>query len=147
MRHVSRFRQIASFRPTLRTTTTLDMQTYRTSSMCGYVRSIADVLPGLFATLAVPKAEELVATPYRHGNKQKAESFFLDGMERAISCLAEQAQPAFPVTIYYAFKQAESKSDKGTASTGWETFLEAVIRAGLSVGGTWPLRTENSATA
>ena len=107
-------------------------------------RSIADVLPGLFATLAVPKAEELVATPYRHGNKQKAESFFLDGMERAISCLAEQAQPAFPVTIYYAFKQAESKSDKGTASTGWETFLEAVIRAGLSVGGTWPLRTELS---
>jgi putative DNA methylase len=56
--------------------------------------------------------------------------------------LAEQTHPAFPVTIYYAFKQAESKSDEGTASTGWETFLDAVIRAGFAVSGTWPMRTE-----
>ena len=71
-------------------------------------RSLRPVFPDLFATLAVPKAEELVATPYRHGGKEKAEAFFLDGMTQAMHRLAEQAHPAFPVTIYYAFKQSES---------------------------------------
>ena len=71
-------------------------------------RSLKPVFPDLFATLAVPKAEELVATPYRHGSKEKAEAFFLDGMTQAMHRLAEQAHPAFPVTIYYAFKQSES---------------------------------------
>ena len=93
----------------------------------------------------MPKAEELVATPYRHGSKEKAETFFLDGMTQAMHRLAEQAHPAFPVTIYYAFKQAESESDDGTASTGWETFLDAVIRAGFAITGTWPMRTETRA--
>jgi putative DNA methylase len=100
------------------------------------------VFPDLFATLAVPKAEELVATPYRHGGKENAEAFFLAGMTRAMQRLAENAHPAYPVTIYYAFKQTESESDTGTASTGWETFLDAVIRAGFCVTGTWPMRTE-----
>ena len=100
------------------------------------------VFPDLFATLAVPKAEELVATPYRHGNKQKAEKFFLDGMTLAMRRLSEQTHLAFPVTIYYAFKQSESRSDGRIASTGWETFLEAVIEAGLGISGTWPVRTE-----
>ena len=85
-------------------------------------RSLKPVFPDLFATLAVPKAEELVATPYRHGGKEKAEAFFLDGMTQAMHRLAEQAHPAFPVTIYYAFKQSETDGDDGTASTGWETF-------------------------
>jgi len=104
--------------------------------------SLKDVFPDLFATLAVPKAEELVATPYRHGSKQKAEAFFLDGMTQAMHRLAEQAHPAFPVTIYYAFKQAESDGEAGTASTGWDTFLAAVILAGFAISGTWPMRTE-----
>ncbi|MDP2601827.1 MAG: DUF1156 domain-containing protein [Deltaproteobacteria bacterium] len=104
--------------------------------------SLKPILPELFATLTVPKAEELVATPDRHGGKGKAESFFLGGMTRAMHRLAEQTHPAFPVTIYYAFKQAESDGDAGTASTGWETFLEAVIRAGFAISGTWPMRTE-----
>ncbi len=107
-------------------------------------RSLGIVFPELFATLAVPKAEELVATPYRHGGKAKAEIFFLDGMTQAMHRLAEQSHPAFPVTIYYAFKQAESDSADGTASTGWETFLAAVIIAGFGVNGTWPMRTEGS---
>ena len=100
------------------------------------------VFPELFATLAVPKAEELVATPYRHGGKEQAETFFLDGMTQAIRRLAEQAHPGFPVTIYYAFKQSETKGDAGTVSTGWETFLDAVIEAGFAISGTWPIRTE-----
>ena len=107
-------------------------------------RSLKRVFPGLFATLAVPKAEELVATPYRHGSKETAETFFLAGMTRALHQLADQAHPGFPVTIYYAFKQSERTGDTGIASTGWATFLDAVIRSGLSVTGTWPMRTELS---
>ncbi|RTZ76297.1 MAG: hypothetical protein DSZ02_01720, partial [Gammaproteobacteria bacterium] len=106
-------------------------------------RSLKPIYPDLFATLAVPKAEELVATPYRHGSKEKAEQFFLEGMKKALHNLAEQAHPAFPVTIYYAFKQSETK-EGSTTSTGWETFLEAVIQAGFSIDGTWPMRTELS---
>jgi putative DNA methylase len=106
--------------------------------------SLSEVFPDLFATLAVPKAEELVATPYRHGSKEKAETFFLNGMTQAMHRLASQAHPAFPVTIYYAFKQAESDGADGTASTGWDTFLAAVIEAGLAISGTWPMRTELS---
>lgn len=110
-------------------------------------RSLKDIYPNLFSTLAVPKAEELVATPYRHGSKQKAEEFFLVGMTQAMHRLSEQSHPAFPVTIYYAFKQAERESDEGTASTGWETFLAAVIEAGFTITGTWPMRTEMKARA
>ena len=105
-------------------------------------RSLKGVFPGLFATLAVPKAEELVATPYRHGGKEAAEAFFLDGMTQAVRRLAEQAHSGFPVTIHYAFKQAERKGDTGIASSGWETFLDAVIRSGFAITGTWPMRTE-----
>ena len=105
-------------------------------------RSLRPIFPDLFTTLAVPKFEELVATPYRHGSKENAEAFFLDGMTRAMHRLAAQAHPAFPVTIYYAFKQSETESEEGTASTGWETFLDAVIRAGFAISGTWPMRTE-----
>lgn len=104
-------------------------------------RALRSIYPKLFATVAVPKAEELVATPYRHGGKQGAEEFFLDGMTRAMHSIAQQAHAAFPVSIYYAFKQSETKAS-GTASTGWETFLAAVIRAGFAITGTWPMRTE-----
>ena len=104
-------------------------------------RSLRTVLPSIFATMAVPKAMELVATPYRHGSAEAAETFFMAGMTEAMRCLAEQAHPAFPVTIYYAFKQSETKGVE-TASNGWESFLEAVLRAGFAVTGTWPMRTE-----
>jgi putative DNA methylase len=108
-------------------------------------RSLKVVFPELFATLAVPKAEELVVTSYRHGGKRMAEVFFMDGMTGAMSQLAEQGHSAYPITIYYAFKQSESGGVDGTASTGWERFLDAVIRAGLAVSGTWPVRTEQAA--
>lgn len=105
-------------------------------------RSLRPIFPNSYATLAVPKAEELVANPYRHGSKEHAEIFFLDGMTAAMHNLAQQAHPAFPVTIYYAFKQSDTKEGDGTHSTGWETFLEAVLRAGFALTGTWPMRTE-----
>jgi putative DNA methylase len=105
-------------------------------------RSLKPVLPDLFATLVAPKAEELVATPDRHGGREKAETFFLDGMTQAMHRLAAQAHPAFPVTIYYAFKQSENDGDRGTTNTGWDTFLAGVIEAGFATTGTWPMRTE-----
>lgn len=105
--------------------------------------SLKMIFPDLLGTLAVPKAEELVAFSYRHNGKEGAEEFFLNGMTKALKCLADQGHPGFPVTIYYAFKQSES-NDEGVASTGWETFLEAVIKAGFNTTGTWPIRTELS---
>ena len=105
-------------------------------------RSLYSVFPDLFATIGVPKADELVATPYRHGSKKNAEAFFLSGMTQAMQQLAMQAHPSFPVTIYYAFKQSETKVDTDTIGTGWETFLGAVLKSGLTVTGTWPMRTE-----
>lgn len=107
-------------------------------------RSMKTTLPRLFATLSVPKNEELVANPYRHGSKEAAELFFLEGMTEVMKRLAEKAHPSYPITIYYAFKQSETDDEEGTSSTGWETFLEAVIQAGLSVCGTWPMRTEGA---
>ena len=108
-------------------------------------RSLQPIFPELFATLSVPKAEELVATPYRHGGKENAEKFFLNGMTEAIRQLAKQTHPAFPVTIYYAFKQEETTSHDGTINTGWDTFLGAVIESGFEITGTWPMRTERGA--
>ena len=109
-------------------------------------KMLRDSLPNLFATLATPKAEEMVATPYRHGSKQEAESFFLRGMTQAMQRLAERSHSASPITIYYAFKQAEKKGE-GLTSTGWETFLDAAISVGLTITGTWPVRTERGARA
>jgi putative DNA methylase len=105
-------------------------------------RSVRDLFPELFATVAVPKAAELVATPYRHGGRDLAEAFFLAGMSKAMQRLVEQAHPVFPVTIYYAFKQSETETKVGVSSTGWETFLAALIDAGFAIVGTWPMRTE-----
>jgi putative DNA methylase len=106
-------------------------------------KTLRPIFPDLFATKAVPKMEELVATPTRHGGKGAAEKFFLEGMTEAMHRLSQQAHPAFPTTIYYAFKQSDT-TDVGTGNTGWETFLEAVLRAGFSITGTWPMRTELS---
>ena len=104
-------------------------------------KSLKSLYPELFSTIAVPKVEELIASPYRQGSKENAETFFLNGMTNAITNLAEKASTSFPVTIYYAFKQSETKGKK-TSSSGWETFLEAVLRAGFIIDGTWPIRTE-----
>ncbi|MCD6438841.1 MAG: DUF1156 domain-containing protein [Halomonas sp.] len=106
-------------------------------------RSLRNIYPSLFGTMAVPKFEELVAAPYRHDGKEKAERFFMDGMTRAIHNMALQSHPSFPVAIYYAFKQSET-SEGSTTSTGWVTFLEAVIQAGFSIDGTWPMRSEQA---
>lgn len=101
-------------------------------------RALRPVFPTLFATLSTPKTEELVASPYRHGGQESAETFFMVGMTRALNRLANQTHLAFPVTIYYAVKQ----SDDRTVNSGWTAFLDAVLRAGFAITGTWPMRTE-----
>ena len=108
---------------------------------CWMKPTLQSVYPDLFGVLATPKQEELVASPYRHGSKKAAESFFLNGMSEAIANMARQSSNQYPATIYYAFKQSEIASE-GISSTGWATFLQAVIDAGYAVVGTWPMRTE-----
>ena len=103
--------------------------------------SLQASFPALFRTMLVPKATELIAEPFRHGGKERAETFFMNGMKKAIERLREVLPDEYPAAIYYAFKQSET-SGEVTSSTGWETFLEAVISAGLSITGTWPVRTE-----
>lgn len=113
-------------------------------------RSLKKVYPKLFSTMLVPKTEELVATPYRfEGNYEKARDFFEYGMLKAFSKMYETASRNYPVTVYYAFKQSENNDEvtnnsngSKVASTGWETMLSALIRAGFTITGTWPTRTE-----
>jgi putative DNA methylase len=106
---------------------------------------LSDDYPELFATMATPKQSELVANRFRHGSKDSAQEFFINGMRCSITELVKIASPYFPMTIYYAFKQKEEDEDGGEVSTGWETFLESLITSGLQITGTWPLRTEGAA--
>lgn len=99
------------------------------------------IFPNIFGILATPKNEELIAAPYRHGSRDGAEAFFLNGMTDAISRMASGSSNDFPAAIYYAFKQSEVAAE-GISSTGWATFLSAVLSAGYSIVGTWPVRTE-----
>ena len=114
-------------------------------------RSLAGVYPELFATLLTPKAQELVATPYRfESGKDEAREHFLAGLRRAFALMREHAHPELPLTIYYAFKQSESEEgeeESVQASTGWETMLEGLVAAGFRITGTWPVRTEMAVRA
>jgi putative DNA methylase len=116
-------------------------------------RSIGRIYPQLFATLLTPKVQELIASPYRHGGKkEKAQAFFEEGLGKAFTRMREAHQPDYPLTVYYAFKQAEGddgdedENNNGTVvgSTGWETMLSGLIQSGFSIHGTWPMRTELS---
>lgn len=104
-------------------------------------RSLRDVHPDLFSTMLVPKAEELVANPHRHGGKEGASKFFEAGFENVFARARESASDDYPITVYYAFKQQELESE-GVASTGWSTILEGMIRSGWTITATWPVRSE-----
>jgi len=104
-------------------------------------RALRDVHPTLLSTMLVPKAEELVANPFRLAGKDKAKDYFEQGFRDVFAHARRSALPDFPITVYYAFKQSDS-DERGEASTGWETLLEGMIRSGWAVTGTWPLRSE-----
>lgn len=110
-------------------------------------RSLATTFPDLTATMLTPKSEELVANPFRHNGKDMAGKFFEDGFEQVFSRICEYAQVGYPTTVFYAFKQAEKDYDGQQASTGWETLLEGLLKAGWTVTGTWPIRTERKGRA
>jgi putative DNA methylase len=106
--------------------------------------SLRDVYPDLLSTLASPKDDELVATPYRFGgNRAEAKEFFEVGIRRAFRLLRESQDERFPMTLFYAFKQAESV-DGNVASTGWDAMLTGLLESGFAVTGTWPMRTEQA---
>ena len=104
-------------------------------------RSLGQFYPDLLATMLTPKSDELVADPFRHDD---AEKFFEDGYTRVFTRICEATPAGFPITVFYAFKQAEAEGDGDHASTGWETLLEGMLTAGWVVTATWPVRTERS---
>lgn len=108
-------------------------------------QSLKSVFPQMYSTIQTPKTEELVATPYRFGSKKEAMLHFESGMGQALKSMYHEATDDVPVTIYYGYKQSEAiKTEEGFAvsSTGWETMLQSIIKAGFSITGTWPIRTE-----
>lgn len=104
-------------------------------------RSLKSIHPRLLSTVLVPKEEELVANPYRHGGRDGAKDFFEDGFERVFARARRNANPDYPMTVYYAFKQSETTA-AGRGSTGWATILGAMIRSGWTITATWPMRSE-----
>lgn len=105
-------------------------------------RGLVSRFPEMFSFPLTPKKEELIASPFRHASPAGAEDFFLEGMRKVMKRVAEQSHPAFPSSIFYAFKQSETDDDQGTSNTGWHTFLQAVCDSGFRIVGTWPMRTE-----
>ncbi len=105
-------------------------------------RALNNIYPDLFSTLLTPKQEELVATPYRHGGRREAEVFFEEGLFGTFARMRGALDPSYPLTLFYAFKQAELHADGAVASTGWDTMLTALLDAGFTITGTWPMRTE-----
>ena len=111
--------------------------------------SISSIYPDICSTLLVPKAQEIIASPYRFGgSKKKAQAFFEEKLGQAFKRMHDISNPNYPLTIYYAFKQAETdkkgQTHESVASTGWETMLEGLIQSGFSINGTWPMRSELS---
>lgn len=104
-------------------------------------RSLREIHPAGLGTMLVPKAEELVANPYRHGDANGAKQFFETGFEHVFEHARQSAMEDYPIAVYYAFKQSET-DDGGEASTGWETILGSMVRAGWQVTATWPVRSE-----
>ena len=104
-------------------------------------RALRSIHPKLMGTLLVPKAEELVANPYRHGSKTSAEKFFESGFEEVFTNMRKGANDEYPISVYYAFRQSET-TQGGQSSTGWSTILEGIVRAGWTVTATWPVRSE-----
>jgi putative DNA methylase len=104
-------------------------------------RNVGDIWPDETATLLAPKSDELIADPTRHGGPRGAEAHFESGMSELMSEIAKAHSADAPATIYYAYKATENR-DGESRSTGWDTFLQAVIDAGMQVYATWPMRTE-----
>ncbi len=108
-------------------------------------QALADVHPDLFATIATPKADELIAAPYRHGgNVGEATRYFIEGFTETFHNLSAASAPGLPMIVIYAHRQEESDGDGGVTSTAWDAMLSAIIAAGLRIVGTWPIHATTS---
>jgi putative DNA methylase len=120
-------------------------------------KSLGAIWPALFETILTPKSQEIVANPARFdGDKMKARQFFEERLFLCFSKINQSQHLQFPLSIFYAFKQAETEGSededgddddvsyntKAGNSSGWETILESLIHAGLMITGAWPVRTE-----
>ncbi len=102
-------------------------------------RSLRDVLPDFFATVATPKRTELIAEPARHGgDRSAATNFFIEGFTETFGVLGNASHPDLPMLIVYAHRQEES-NDGGLTATAWDAMLSAILQAGLRIAGTWPI--------
>ncbi len=110
-------------------------------------RNLSEIWPSECSTLLTPKIDELISDPSRHKNKAEADDYFESGMAEFMGEVVEGQCAELPATIYYAYKATETTEDGGLRSTGWDTFLQAVVSAGLQVTATWPLRTERATRA
>ena len=106
-------------------------------------RSLRGIHPQLVGTMLTPKAEELVANPYRHDGKEGAARFFVEGFNSVFARIRQGALPSVPLTVYYAYKQQDADTE-GTTSTGWHTLLDGLISTGWEITATWPVRSERS---
>ena len=104
-------------------------------------RSLHEVYPQLLSTMLVPKERELVANPYRHDGQSGAKQFFEEGFRDVFTNARMGANPDYPITVWYAFKQSDSTAE-GTSSSGWETLLDGMIHGGWAITATWPNRSE-----
>lgn len=118
--------------------------------------SLNKIYPSLFGTVLSPKSQELVADTVRQDGREHAQQFFETGLGEAFKRMRAVQHLDYPLTVYYAFKQSETETENKeensgggsgnsgsvVASTGWETMLEGLIRAGFTITGTWPMRTE-----
>lgn len=104
---------------------------------------LAGTLPNMFPTVLSPKTDELVADSKRHHGKENAAKFFEEGMREVFRRIREVHSREYPMTVYYAFKTTEN-AGAGGESTGWETFLQALVDSGWAITGTWPIRTEQA---
>jgi putative DNA methylase len=107
-------------------------------------KSLKPVYPTVFSTLLVPKQSELVADHERFGGRDQANNHFENGLRNVFHNARSRVSSSFPLTVYYAFKQAEITNKEEVSSTGWETMLESLISSGFTIDGTWPMRTERS---
>lgn len=110
-------------------------------------QSIGPIFPSLTGTMLTPKTEELIADPIRHSGKKGAQDFFEDGFRRVFSRICDATPEGYPITVFYAFKQAEKDGGDGAVSTGWEKLLEGMIQSGWAITATWPMRTERTSRA
>ena len=99
---------------------------------------LREIHPDLFASILVPKSDEMIATPFRFENPRER---FENLLSKTLRLIRERCSPEFPSSIFYAYKQQEEERE-GRVSTGWETMLSSIVSAGFQIVGTWPIRTE-----